>query len=264
MPIVDAHCHASTVWYEPIETLLFEMDRNGVDHAILIQMMGQTNNDYQFDCVRRYPGRFASVVIVDPDRPDAAAVLERLAEQGASGVRFSATTRSPGADPLAIWTAAARLGLSVSCGGGAPAFASPDFARVLEAFPRLPIVIEHLGSVNHPVADLSLEEARRQVFDLARFPNAYIKIHGLGEFSQRALPVKEPFPFVEPIPSLLDEAVAAFGPSRVMWGSDFPPVASREGYRNALRWPMEHLANQSQTDREQIFGGTALKVFPMR
>ena len=34
-------------------------------------------------------------------------------------------------------------------------------------------------------------------------------------------------------------AVEAFGGDRLMWGSDFPPSANREGYRNALRFPME-------------------------
>lgn len=264
MPIVDTHCHASPIWYEPVETLLFEMDRNGVDQAVLIQMMGQTNNSYQFDCVHRYPGRFASVVIVDADQPDASPALERLAEQGASGVRFNATTRSPGADPLAIWRTAARLGLTVSCLGNAQSFASDEFRAVVEELSDLRIVVEHLGSVNHPVVDLGEEESRRRVFGLSRFPNTYIKIPGLGEFSRRAMPVKEPFPFVEPIPDLLDAVYDAFGPERMMWGSDFPPVSSREGYRNALRGPMERLANRSQADRDLIFGGTALKVFPIR
>ena len=38
-------------------------------------------------------------------------------------------------------------------------------------------------------------EMRRKVFALSRFPNVYIKVHGLGEFCQRAMPVTEPFPF---------------------------------------------------------------------
>ncbi len=62
MRIVDSHCHVSPVWYEPVESLLHQMEQNGVEHAVLIQMRGQANNEYQFECVRRYPGRFAPVV----------------------------------------------------------------------------------------------------------------------------------------------------------------------------------------------------------
>lgn len=264
MPIVDSHCHVSPVWYEPVESLLFQMDRNGVDHAVLIQMMGQANNQYQMECLRRYPGRFASVVIVDTDRPDAVETLARLAEEGASGVRLRPTTRSPGDDPFAIWRAAERLGLAVSCGGSAADFAAEEFARLIQAVPQLPIVIEHLASVSQPDADPSQAELRRRAFELARFPNVYIKIHGLGEFCRRALPVRQPFPFEQPIPSLLEEVYQAFGAARMMWGSDYPPVSGREGYRNALWLVMEQLATRSDAERERIFGGTALAVFPIR
>lgn len=264
MPIVDSHCHVSPTWYEPVEVLLHQMDRNDVDHAILIQMMGQTNNAYQTECVRKYPGRFASVVIVDASRPDAVQTLERLANEGASGVRFNPTTRSPGDDPLAIWRAAERLGLAVSCGGNTDAFIADEFAAVIQAVPRLKIVLEHLAAVNHPDGDAARVEARRRAFALGRFPNVYIKIHGLGEFCRRMMPVAEPFPFERPIPRLLEYAYEAFGPARMMWGSDYPPVSGREGYTNALRLTMEQLSNKSAGDRDQIFGGTALTVFPIR
>ena len=263
MPVVDSHTHVARSWYEPIETLLFEMDRNGVDQAVLIQMRGQTDNRYQAECVRRYPGRFASVGIVDTTRPDAEQALERLVAEGHSGVRFHLPIRSPGPDPLAIWRAAERLGLPVSCGGNSALFASPEFAQAVEAVPRLPIVVEHLGHVNHPVDDPEQEALRRRVFELARFPNLYLKIHGLGEFCRRAMPPTEPFPFVQPIPPLLEDAYRAFGANRMMWGSDFPPVAVREGYRNALRLPMERLAHLPRAERDQIFGGTAARVFKL-
>ena len=263
MPIVDSHCHASDVWYEPIESLVSQMERNGVDHAILIQINGQTNNAYQAECLRRYPGRFASVVIVDTDRTNAPDQLTRLAEAGASGIRLKPGSRSPGSDPLAIWRTAANLGLGISCGGSASDFADDEFARVIESVPEAHIVIEHLGAVNHPI-DAAGEALRRKVFGLSRYPNVFLKIPGLGEFCRRAMPVKEPFPFEEPIPPLLEQAYQAFGPARMMWGSDYPPVSGREGYRRALDGARDQFAAKSDADRAQIFGATALKVFPIR
>ena len=38
MVVVDTHCHVSAYWYEPVETLLYQMTTNGVDKAVLIQM----------------------------------------------------------------------------------------------------------------------------------------------------------------------------------------------------------------------------------
>lgn len=264
MIVVDSHCHVSPVWYEPVESLLYQMDRNGVQHAVLIQVQRQFNNDYQFDCARRFPGRFAPVVVLDTTRPDATQTLAALAGQGASGVRLGAAVRSPGADPLAIWRAAADLGLTVSCAGTSAEFASDDFAELVGAFPSMPIVLEHLASVSRPDQNDTDRVTREKAFALARFPNTYIKVTGLGEFCQRALPVTEPFPFVEPIPPYLDLVYEAFGPRRMMWGSDYPPVSGREGYQNALRLTMERFAAKSEEDRAAIFGGTALALFPVR
>ena len=40
MVVVDTHCHASPYWFEPVEVLLDEMTRSGVDKAALIQFRG--------------------------------------------------------------------------------------------------------------------------------------------------------------------------------------------------------------------------------
>jgi L-fuconolactonase len=262
MGYVDSHCHASLHWYEPIETLLFEMDRNEVDQAVLIQIMGQYDNSYQQECAQRYPERLASVVLVDPSQPDAPATLERLAEAGARGVRLTPGTRSPGEDPLAIWRAAARLRLTVSCGGSSADFSSDAFADLLVALPGLQVVIEHLASVSQPDRDDTRRAERTRAFDLARFPNTFIKVTGLGEFARRAMPVPTgEFPFAQPLPDYLEQVYTRFGPSRMMWGSDFPPVASREGYRSALRLCIDQFADKSESARAAIFGDTARAVF---
>ncbi len=105
---------------------------------------------------------------------------------------------------------------------------------------------------------------RHNAFCLTRFPNVSIKVPGLGEFCRRAQPVRPGFPFARPIPPLLAMAYQAFGPGRMMWGSDYPPVSAREGYGNALRLTMEQFADKSEDEREQIFGRTALNVFQLR
>lgn len=264
MPVVDSHCHVSPLWYEPVASLLAQMERNSVDHAVLIQMMGQSDNQYLFECVGRFPGRFAPVVVVDTEHPRATDDVARLAGEGASGVRLQAAVRSPGEDPLALWRAVGEAGLAVSCFGSAIEFASAAFADLVAALPSLSIVMEHLGSLGQRRADPLPGAVENAVFALARFPNVAMKVTGLGEFARRAMPVSGPSPFVEPVPDLLERAYAAFGADRLMWGSDYPPVSSREGYRNALRWPRECLATLPTRDLEAIFGGTALRLFPVR
>lgn len=261
MLIVDTHCHVSLAWYNPVESLLFQMDQNQVQYALLIQMGGQHDNTYQAKCVARYPDRLASVVLVDVGRHDAPDTLTSLAEQGAVGVRLSADARSPGDDPLVIWRRADELGLVVSCSGSIDSFSSDDFASLIEELPNLPVIIEHLGGVNHRNSPEVPYHRAEKVFSLSRYANTAIKIHGLGEFAARHMPVTE-FPFTKPIPPFLQMAYEAFGPDRMMWGSDYPPVSFREGYRNALQLTLAQFEDEPTAMVEQIFGGTALSFFP--
>ncbi len=260
MIIIDTHCHSSPAWYEPVESLIFQMDRNGVAQTLLVQIKGQFDNDYQFECERRYPGRFASIVAVDATDSAALDQLTALAMRGAKGVRLAPDTRSPGEDPLAIWRKAAALGLPVSCGGSAAQFADPAFATLVAAVPELPIIIEHLGGLKAPDHQVGAP-ITQAILALARFPNTYLKIHGLGEFCQRNLPVTMPFPFDPAGLSLLQAGYEAFGATRMMWGSDFPPVSGREGYAKSLSLPLEYFADRPAADRALIFGGVAARVF---
>ena len=63
------------------------------------------------------------------------------------------------------------------------------------------------------------------------------------------------------IPPFMQMAYDAFGASCVMWGSDFPPVANREGCHSALAWTMEYLNFRSDDDKAWTFGKTAISLF---
>ena len=255
---VDSHCHAGESWLEPIEMLLHQMGSNGVDRAVLIQHRGVYDNSYLFECAAHHPGRFAVVVIVDTSRADAPSVLEDWAGRGAAGVRLPPTERSTGGDPLAVWRKAAELGLPVSCQGEVGEFASDDLESVMAELPELTVVVEHLAGVGLGAGPPYT--AFRKALKLARFPNVYIKVPGLGEISARPPVLGRRFGF-ENTPPVFEMALEAFGARRMMWGSDYPPVSMREGYRNALGGVLEHPAFQSGDDREWVMGKTAQGVF---
>lgn len=257
--IVDTHCHASLAWFEPVEGLIDQMDRSGVEHAVLVQIRGQYNNDYQFQCVQRFPDRLVPVVAVDPSPDGSDRRLEQLKQRGARGIRLWASWLDDAG--LRLWRAAEALSLPVSCNGSAAEFASDDFAALVQSLPKLPIVIEHFGASTNRDREGVLDDTREKVLALSRFPNTYMKIHGLGEFAKRAMPVKEPFPFEQPIPPRLREAYEAFGPNRMMWGSNYPPVSGLEGYHNSLRFPLEQFADLAEQERALIFGGTAARIY---
>lgn len=270
MMIVDTHCHAGVNWFEPVELLLYQMDRNSVDKAVLIQYWGMYHNRYLLDCLQRFRGRLAAVVSVDVSQPDALTILEGLArEGGVVGLRLKPTDRSPGTDPLAIWRKAGELGLAVSCYTvNVDETGDPEFHRLVEAVPKTTIVLEHVAGVHlrhhhgHPDSVNPPYPGFRAAMGLAKYPNAYVKFSGLGEYSTRRPRFKPEFGF-DDAPPMLEMAYKAFGPRRLMWGSDFPPVSGREGYRNALLGPMNHGVFASEDEKEWAFGKTALSVWKL-
>jgi L-fuconolactonase len=150
----------------------------------------------------------------------------------------------------------------VSCNGDTSDFESAAFAELVEAVPGLPIVVEHLAGSGVPMDDPWQGGVLRRAFAIGRFPNVFLKFHGLGEFCRRVLTsVGSAISFIQPVPPILEEAVRCFGPSRLMWGSDFPPVSGREGYGNALKLPMRLLETYARDDLNAMFGDTARAVF---
>ena len=81
------------------------------------------------------------------DSPNALADLERLAREGAEGVRLKDNQRSPGSDPLALWRKAGELGMVASVGGYPDGYYKSEFARIAVELPNLRIVLEHLAGM---------------------------------------------------------------------------------------------------------------------
>lgn len=260
--IVDSHCHTSDRWYEPVEVLIGQMDRIGIDAAVLTQYSGQFDNSYQTHCSRRYPGRLVSVVVVDTRSEDAPDHLSDLVADGAVGVRLKPTVRSTGPHPLAIWRRAAELGITVTSLGSENDFLDPAFEAIIQEFPDLQITIEHLGTRGKTGLSYSPEAAER-VFGLSRHANVNLKFHGLAEFSPRTADRTSPEPFITPLRPHLAMALEAFGADRLLWGSDFPPVSAREGYAGSLTYPMQAFRDlgASEEDLGRLFGGNAARLF---
>ena len=91
--IVDSHTHAGTSWFEPVETLIHQMDANGVQKAVLIQHGGMYDNAYLLDCAARHNGRFSVVGMVDEASSSATDDLAGWAERGDN--RCAADAKTP-------------------------------------------------------------------------------------------------------------------------------------------------------------------------
>jgi L-fuconolactonase len=250
MTLVDTHCHVGLLKYEPVESLLHLMERSGVEKAVFIQYMGNADNSYLVESMAAHPGKFQSAMIVPPE--DDGTLIRSWAEKGIVGIRLPLDSRSQSSDPLAHWKAAADLGLIVSAPSRTSKLLGEDFKQVIDTFPNLQIVIEHLAGVGRG-AEAPYTEFKQAV-KVAERQNLSIKLPGFGEICE------VPLPF-DPVPPLADLALEAFGSERVMWGSDYPPVSGREGYANSLSVPLEYFSKLSEDEREWIFGKAALKIW---
>ena len=75
----------------PVELLNETMAEAGVDKAVIVQpIYYRYDNRYTAECLRRFPGKFAAIGLVDRQAPDAPDQLERLVRE--DGFRGAADT----------------------------------------------------------------------------------------------------------------------------------------------------------------------------
>lgn len=258
MLIIDTHSHAGVNWFSPVETLLHEMNMNGVAHSVLVQHGGSYDNAYLFECDKRFPGRFKIVVDVNPQDPKPEATLEKLKNHGAAGVRFRPDSKYKTQDPHAMWKMAGELGLivSVATPGGSEQLGTA-FKKILDACPNTHMQLEHLAGVGYSKPPYN---AYKAALGCAKWRNTSIKVPGLGEIIDRPVVLPTGYPFTE-FPPLFEMALEAFGPQRMVWGADYPPSGRREGYRNCLEGVRSYPAFQKTGVLDWILGKTAAKIW---
>ena len=222
MEIIDAYVHCGIRKFQPIEAVENVMEAMGVSRAVIVQHLGEFDNSYIGDVVKANPERFAGACLVDHTAPDAADALERCAGSGLfKGVRFAADTLRSAPD---LWHKAAELGLVV-------VLYAPDGATTvidslvafLDNHPECRLVLSHMGNPN--AREAPGFEAYRKVYSLADYPGVYYQVSGMKMFC--------PYPHEELHP-LLSEAAAAFGTSRLIWGSNYPVVGDKKDYADDL------------------------------
>jgi L-fuconolactonase len=260
MTVTDAHCHVSRFWREPVESLIFQMGRAQVDRAVLICAVYSHEWDYVRECSRQHPEMFSFVAAVHPDEADPDECVRAAVRDGAVGVRMRAPRNGQPTDGhLVALRTAQECGVSMNVLGWSEDFIGPVFAELVSAVPDACVVVEHLGTLRH--AGEETADAMRRVFELAQHAGIYLKFHGLGEFCVPKADPFVPFPFDEPIPPYLEWAYEAFGPDRLMWGSDYPNVCSREGYERCLTLARDRFAHLPDGEVDLMFDGNARRVF---
>ena len=269
--IVDSHSHAWPRWpYQPpvpddgrgaVEQLLWEMDQNGVDRAVLVCARidrNPDNNEYVADAVARHPERLHQFADADcrwsPDyhKPGAADRLRALADRlPVAGITHYVEPENDGwlrtGEAARFFRVAAERKLIVSL-AASPAW-QDDIRAIAREFPNVPLLCHHLAGIGNWAS--GPEDGLRQVVPSAALPNIFVKISGFYYGSER--PWEYPHSGAIWVVRALYEA---FGPHRLCWGSDYPVLRRALTYRQAIEGFRTHCQFVAPADRDAILGGT--------
>lgn len=289
--IIDAHVHVWTpdtrkyplapgytkedmkpASFTPEEYLAYARPE-GVTRAVLIQMSFYSgpkpgspaaanalpdsgfDNSYMLDSMKRFPGVFGGVGVVDwtAERPDEA--MGRLAQDGVRGFRVY-----PKNAPIATWMEtpgfrrmfqfAADHDLAI-CPLIDPT-ALPSLTRMIEQYPKTRIVIDHFCRIglDGEIREKDVDALCR----MARFPQTHVKISAFYALGKK----KPPHDDLEPMVRRLH---GAFGPRRLMWASDCPFAVVDEKYRDSIALVRDGCPWMPAGDKEWLLRRTAEQLF---
>ncbi len=129
----------------------------------------------------------------------------------------------------------------------------PAAVRAAEAVPELVFVLDHAGKP--PIASGELRPWADEVAALAARPNTVCKLSGLvteadwGGWSSADL---RPY---------ADTVLRAFGPDRLMFGSDWPVCTLAAGYPEVLASARELISGLAPDERAAVLGATAARTY---
>jgi len=123
----------------------------------------------------------------------------------------------------------------------------------VDGHPSQKFVLDHVAKPR--IREGVLEPWSRQMRELARRENVVCKLSGMvteADWKRWSLEGLRPY---------LDVAVEAFGPQRLMAGSDWPVCLVACGYAQWFGALEEYFAGFSAQEREAVFGGNAARMY---
>lgn len=294
LPVVDAHHH---VWDPAVRDqpwlalpgnealyrrfseaeLRPQASAAGVTGTVVVQTVTDPGETPELLALAAGSDLIAGVVgwvdLQAPDAADALAALQARPDGGLlCGIRHPVLTED---DPEWLRRPAVHRGLATVGSAGLcydlvlPADQLPAAVAAAEANPGLTFVLDHLGN---PEIGPQLDNGwAHQVRQLAALPNTVCKLSGiLGEPPPAAdgLPRKLPpdrlpptSPDVAHLVPYYETVLHAFGPDRLMFGTDWPVCTLSASYAAVLAAARALTAGLSPADRAAVFSRTARRVY---
>lgn len=129
----------------------------------------------------------------------------------------------------------------------------PSALEFVDRHSRQIFVLDHIGKPR--IKDAQMEPWRSHISEMARRKNVYCKLSGVvteAHWSNWSVDDLRPY---------LDAVFEAFGPSRLMAGSDWPVCLLATGYGAWFETLNKFTGALSESERELIFGSVAADVY---
>jgi predicted TIM-barrel fold metal-dependent hydrolase len=220
---------------------------------------------YMIELAKARPGEVAVQAYLDHADPN---VTTRMAELKAQGVKaFRLRLLDPWQGPFPAshpiqktyeFAAKERL---VICPLINPDWL-PQLGLLSERQPATTVVIDHFGRIGvdgfgkvPPVPGTIKVEDVANLVKLAQYPMMHVKVSAFYALGRRTPPYDDMLPFIR-------ELLSAYGPERLMWGSDCPyQLLPGHTYKASIAVIRDRLDGVSEDGREWLLRKTAERVF---
>ncbi|MES2454339.1 MAG: amidohydrolase family protein [Bacteroidota bacterium] len=129
-------------------------------------------------------------------------------------------------------------------------------AELVSLFPDQPFVLDHIAKPD--IKGQILEGWEKDIRDLAKVDNVYCKVSGLVTEADWANWKPEDFkPY-------LDVIFEAFGPERVMYGSDWPVCLLAGSYAQVKELVNQYVSKFSDEEQDLFWGGNAIRFYNLK
>jgi L-fuconolactonase len=237
----------------------------GFERTVVVQTVSSVEETEEFLAVAAASRRVAGVVgwvdLTAPDVADALAALQ-AAPGGAAlvGIRHQVHDEP---DPEWLLRKEVLRGLAAVAAAGLAydllvrERELPAAVRAVEHLPQLTFVVDHLAKPRIREAVTAPWAARLGI--LARYPNVSCKVSGLvTEADWEEWTVGHLLPYVR-------HAVDAFGPERLLFGSDWPVCLLAASYAEVVEAATEALerAGLDEAERGAVLGANAARTYAL-
>lgn len=123
----------------------------------------------------------------------------------------------------------------------------------VSAFPGQPFVIDHLAKPN--IREGKIDEWKKGIVAVAQFQNVSCKISGMVTEADWKGWKKEDFkPY-------MDVVAEAFGPDRILFGSDWPVCLVAASYNDVVAIVEDYFSSFSEDEKAKVFGKNAQRFY---